>query len=113
MLSHHPVMSAPLAAGRLNPRRCAARDSMPLPCKRQKLDHKSDDDGSMSHLASAPPPPSKQSSLQMKNNQEPEGPSSASKWFDSANSHIGHGLPDLSSYDSRTDCLLIPGAATH
>ena len=113
MLSHHPITSAPLAPGRLNLRHCAAQDPMSLPRKRQKLNHKSDDDGSMFHLACAPPQPSQQSFLQKKNSQELEGNLSASKWFDSANSHIGHGLPDLSGYDSRTDCSPFPGAATH
>jgi hypothetical protein len=100
MFLHQPVRSAPLAHAIVNPRRCAALESVSLPCKRQKLDHISDDSGSISCLASAPQR-SQLSSLQKKNSQESEGALSASKWFDNANSNIGHGLQDLSGYDSR------------
>ena len=111
MLSHPPVMSAPLAPARLNPRRCAAQDYMSLPRKRQKLDHNSVDSGLMSCVVGAPPQPIPPSSPQKKSSQESEGNLSASTWFDEANSNIGHRLPDLSAYDSRTDCSPITRAS--
>ena|SRR2546423_7611583 len=98
MISPQPATSAPV--GRLNPRRCSAQDSVSLPRKRQKLDHKSDGSGSISCEASATQT-SQFSSLQQKNSQESVGDLSASKWFDDANSNIAHGLYGLSNYDGK------------
>ena len=100
MLSQQPVTSAPLAHARLNPRRCSARDFVSLPRKRQKLDHNSDDSGSVSCVAGARQP-SQLSFLHKENSQESEGDLSASKWFEHANSNIGQGLRGLSNYESK------------
>jgi hypothetical protein len=97
MFSHHSNSSASTAHVRVNPRRCAAQDSVSVPRKRQKLDYLSDDSGSIAGVTSAPQP-TQQASLQKKNSQESEGVLSASKWFDNANSNLDCGLQNRSNY---------------
>jgi hypothetical protein len=97
MFSHHSNSSASTAHTGANPRRCAAQDSVSVPLKRQKLDHPSDDSGSITGVISAPQP-TQQASLQKTNSQESEGVLSASKWFDNANSNLDCGLQNMSNY---------------
>jgi hypothetical protein len=97
MFSHHSNSSASTAHAGANPRRCAAQDSVSVPLKRQKLDHPSDDSGSITGVISAPQP-TQQASLQETNSQESEGVLSASKWFDNANSNLDCGLQNMSNY---------------
>jgi hypothetical protein len=100
MFSHHSNSSVSTAHARVNPRRSAARDSVSVPRKRQKLHHPSDGSGSIAGVTSAPQP-TQQADLQKKNSQESEGDLSASEWFDNANSNLDCGLQDMSNYDSR------------
>jgi hypothetical protein len=97
MFSHHSNSSASTAHVGANPRRCAAQDSVLVPLKRPRLDHPSDDSGSIAGVTSAPQP-TQQASLQKKNSQESEGVLSASKWFDNANSNLDCGLQNMSNY---------------
>jgi hypothetical protein len=101
MFSHHSNSSAASTAqARLNPRRCAGRDSVSVPRKRQKLNHPSDDSGSIAGVTSASQV-TQQAGLQKENRQESEEDLSASKWFDNANSNLNCRLQNMSNYDSR------------
>src|SRR5947209_18452681 len=97
MFSHHSNSSALTAHTRVNPRRCAAQDSMSVPRKRQKLGHSSDDSGSITGVTSAPQP-IQQASLHKKNSQYPEDVLSATRRFDNVNSNLDCGLQNMSKY---------------
>jgi hypothetical protein len=94
------LVGASTARARVNPRRCAARDSVSVPRKRQKLKHPSDDSGSIAGVTGAPQL-IQQAGLQKKNSQESEEDLSASKWFDNANTNLNCGLQNMSDYDGR------------
>jgi hypothetical protein len=101
MFSHHTNSSAASKAhARVNPRRRAARDTVPVPRKRQKLNRPSDDSGSIAGVTSAPQL-TQQAGLRKKNGQESEENLSASKWFDNANSNLNCGPQNVSNYDSK------------
>src|SRR3954451_1842473 len=100
MFSRPSNSSASTAHARVNPRHCAARDSVSVPRKRQKLNHPSDDSDTIAGVTSTPQP-TQQAGLQKKNSQESEGDLSASKWFDNANSNLDCGLQKMSNYDSK------------
>ena len=97
MFSHHSNSSTSTTRARVNPRHCAAQDSVSVPRKRQKLDHPLDGSSSIAGVTSAPQP-TQRASLQKKNSQESEGVLSASKWFDNANSNLECGLQNMSNY---------------
>ena len=97
MFSHHSNSSASTAHAEANPRRYAAQDSVSVPLKRRKLDHPSDDGGSIAGVTGTPQP-TQRAGLQKKNSQESEGILSASKWFDNANSNLDCGLQNMSNY---------------
>jgi hypothetical protein len=95
MHSHHSTSSTSMAHAPVSPRRRAAHDAVSVPHKRQKLDHPSNDSGSIAGVTSTSQP-TQQANLQKTNSQESE---EAWKWFDKANSNLDYGLQNMANYD--------------